>query len=191
MTFMQKIFLRMFGRPQGVLGRLGGIIMARTNKDYGLWVTDLLEVRSGGNVLEIGFGPGVIIQHLSEQPAVGHVAGIDQSREMLEQARARNATAIRDGRVELRQGSVESLPFDDNSFDKSLAINSMQLWPQAVAGLREVRRVMKVGGSIALGFTPYSGQPTKGVAESLTAAGFKQARVVESDKGFCALATKA
>jgi tRNA A58 N-methylase Trm61 len=67
----------------------------------------------------------------------------------------------------------------------------MQVWPQAVAGLREIRRVMKAGGSIALGFTPYSGQPNKGLVEALTAAGFKQAHVVESDKGFCALATKA
>jgi hypothetical protein len=33
------------------------------------------------------------------------------------------------------QNSVESLPFDDNSFDKALAINSMQYWAQAVAGL--------------------------------------------------------
>jgi hypothetical protein len=49
---------------------------------------------------------------------------------------------------------------------------------------------MKAGGSIALGFTPYSVQPNTGLAEALTTAGFKQAHVVESDKGFCALATK-
>jgi ubiquinone/menaquinone biosynthesis C-methylase UbiE len=99
----------------------------------------------------------VVIQRLSKLAAAGHVAGIDQSREMVEQARARNATAIQSGRVHLRHGSVESLPFDDNSFDKALAINSMQIWPDAVAGLREIRRVMKPGGRIALGFTPYSG----------------------------------
>lgn len=188
MRLMRSILMRAFGRPQGMLGRLGGVIMARANADCGGWVTDLLEVTPNDRVLEVGFGPGVVIQRLAKR--AGRVAGIDQSREMVEQARARNATAVEDCRVELRHGSVENLPFDDNSFDKALAINSMQLWPQAVAGLEEVRRVMKAGGSIALGFTPYSGQPKKGVAEALTSAGFKQAHVVESDKGFCALATK-
>jgi len=165
--------------------------MARTNADCGAWVTNLLEVTANDRVLEVGFGPGVVIQRLAELATAGYVAGIDQSPEMVEQARARNASAVQNGRVELRHGDVENLPFDDNSFDKALAINSMHVWPQAVAGLREVRRVMKAGGSIALGFTPYSGQPNKGVAEALTAVGFKEAHVVESDKGFCALATKA
>lgn len=190
MRLMRSILLRSFGRPQGTLGRFGGVIMARMNADCGIWVIDLLEVGPNDRVLEVGFGPGVVVQRLAKLAVAGHVAGIDQSREMVEQARARNATIVQDGRVELRHGSVESLPFDGNSFDKALAINSMQYWPQAVAGLQEVRRVMKAGGSIALGFTPYSGQPNKGLTEALTAAGFKQGHVVESDKGFCALATK-
>jgi len=58
---------------------------------------------------------------------------------MVAQARARNATALQSGRVDLRRRSVESLPFEGNSFDKALAINSMQVWPDAVAGLREMR----------------------------------------------------
>jgi ubiquinone/menaquinone biosynthesis C-methylase UbiE len=127
--------------------------MARTNVDCGAWVTDLLEITPNDRVLEVGFGPGMVIQQLAKLAAAGHIAGIDQSREMVEQARARNAIAVRSGHVELRHGSVESLPFDDNSFDKALAINSMQVWPHPVAGLREIRRVIKAGGSIALGFT--------------------------------------
>jgi hypothetical protein len=53
-----------------------------------------------------------------------------------------------------------------------------------------MRRVMKTGGRIALGFTPYSGQPNRGLPELLAAAGFTEAHVVEADKDFCALAIK-
>jgi ubiquinone/menaquinone biosynthesis C-methylase UbiE len=85
---------------------------------------------------------------------------------------------------------VASPPFDDNSFDKVPAINSMQVWPDALAGLREIRRVMKPGVTIALGFTPYSGQPKQGLAETLTGVGFAKAHPVETPKRFCALATR-
>ena len=79
---------------------------------------------------------------------------------------------------------------EDGTFDKALAINSMQVWPDAIGGLREIRRVMKTGGTVALGFTRYSGQPKSGLVEMLTAAGFAEARVVETELGFCARAIK-
>jgi ubiquinone/menaquinone biosynthesis C-methylase UbiE len=138
--------------------------------------------------LEVGFGPGVAIKRLSE--VAGHVTGVDQSREMIAQALARNANAIKSGRVELRHGSVSSLPFADNTFHKAMAVNSMQIWPDTIAGLREMRRVIKSGGTIALGFTPYSGQKNEGLTDELTAAGFTKAQVVEKGRNFCALATK-
>jgi ubiquinone/menaquinone biosynthesis C-methylase UbiE len=190
MSVTRNILMHMFGRPGGVLGRLGGIIMARTNEGCGAWVADLLEIGPNDSVLEVGFGPGVIIQRLSKLASAGHVAGIDPSQEMVEQARARNAAAIERSRVDLRRGSVESLPFDDDAFDKALAVNSMQVWPEAAAGLREMRRVMKPGAKVALGFTPYSGQPNEGLMELLIAAGFTDANVVEKENWFCASALK-
>ena len=66
----------------------------------------------------------------------------------------------------------------------------MQVWPDAMAGLREMRRVVKFGGRIPLGFTPYSGQPNEGLTEMLMAVGFTEAHVAASDKGFCVLAAK-
>jgi len=56
---------------------------------------------------------------------------------MVEQARTRNVAAVQSGHVELQRGSAESLPFEDNHFDKVLTINSMQVWPDAVVGLRK------------------------------------------------------
>ena len=87
-------------------------------------------------------------------------------------------------------GSVGNLPFRDSSFDKAMAVNSMQLWPSAVAGLQEIRRVLKPGGKLGLGFTHHSGQPNKGLETVLAAAGFTDIRVVEADKGFCVFAAK-
>jgi ubiquinone/menaquinone biosynthesis C-methylase UbiE len=190
MSTMRNILLRMFGRPRGALGRLGGIIMARMNAACGAWVCELLKVGPNDRVLEVGFGPGVTIAHLSKLASAGHVAGIDPSPEMVEQARKRNADAIGSGRVDLRRGSVESLPFDDGGFDKAMAVNSMQVWPDPISGLREIRRTLKHGARIALGFTRHSGQPRQGLTETLTAAGFAQAYLVEKDDWFCALARK-
>jgi ubiquinone/menaquinone biosynthesis C-methylase UbiE len=187
MSVARSILMRMFGRPKGLLGKLGGILMARMNYECATWVVDLLHIQPNDKVVEVGFGPGVGIQLLAGLASTGYVAGVDSSEEMVEQATERNAKTKTS--VDLRRGSVESLPFEDNMFDKALAINSMQVWPDATAGLREIRRVLKGGARIALGFTPYSGQPKTGLIETLTAAGFTNPQVVEGDKGFCAIAT--
>jgi ubiquinone/menaquinone biosynthesis C-methylase UbiE len=188
MSIVRRILMRMFGRPKGILGRLGGVIMAHTNQQCAAWAIDLLGVQPNDRVLEVGFGPGVGIQLLARSVPGGYIAGVDPSAEMVRQAKARNVKAIEGGRVDLRCGSVESLPFGDETFDKALAINSMQVWPDAVSGLREMRRIMKPGGKIALGFTPYSGQSKSGLPEMLTAAAFTEAQVAETELGFCALA---
>jgi ubiquinone/menaquinone biosynthesis C-methylase UbiE len=184
-----QLAMRMFGHPKGVLGRLGGMIMARMNRNAAEQVIELLDVQSNDKILEVGFGPGIAIQLLLHVPTAS-VSGVDESQEMVHQAAARNANALRAGQVDLRYGSVERLPFADETFDKALAINSMQAWPDARGGLREIRRVLKHGGSIALGFTANSGQRKEGVAESLAATGFAQIRMVDRSKLFCVMATK-
>jgi ubiquinone/menaquinone biosynthesis C-methylase UbiE len=171
MNFAHDLLLRTFGQPKGVLGRLGGVIMARSNRACAQWVISLLDVGPQDWVLEVGFGPGVAIELLARVPG-RHVAGVDPSLEMVAQAVVRNATALASGSVELRHGTVDRLPFADATFDKVLAINSVQVWPDAVAGLRELGRVLKPGGRIALGFTQHSGQSRTGVPETLAAGGF-------------------
>ena len=108
MSVLKSTLMRMFGRPTGTLGKLGGIIMARVNAPFARCVIRLLDVQPRDKVLEIGFGPGVGIQLLAKSAPEGRVAGVDCSKEMVEQATARNAEAIERGVVDLRYGSVES-----------------------------------------------------------------------------------
>src|SRR5262249_5550838 len=74
MSLRKTIFMQMFGRPRGALGRVGGVIMAHANAECGAWVTALLKVEAKDSVLEVGFGPGVIIERLSKIPSVGRIA---------------------------------------------------------------------------------------------------------------------
>jgi len=122
MSLSRNLLMRMFGRPRGLLGRLGGHIMARTNENCGAWAIDLLEIRPDDRVLEVGFGPGVLLGRLSALTT--RVAGVDRSREMIAQARARNANAIERGGVALHRAPAHSLPFKAHTFDKALAVNS-------------------------------------------------------------------
>jgi hypothetical protein len=74
MNVAHGILMRMFGRPKGILGRLGGIIMARTNQQCNAWVIDLLSIQPHDSVLEVGFGPGVGIELLARSVLGGYVA---------------------------------------------------------------------------------------------------------------------
>ena len=104
MARRRQLLMRIFGRPTGILGRLGGVIMARANRDAAAQVIELLNIRADDKVLEVGFGPGVAIQLLLQRLHTGSVAGVDHSQEMVRQAAARNAEALRNRSVDLATG---------------------------------------------------------------------------------------
>lgn len=70
---------------------------------------------------------------------------------MLEAARASNADAIKKGTVRMLRGTVERIPYEE-FFDKAFARNSFHLWPDRRAGLWEIQRVPKRGGTLVLSF---------------------------------------
>lgn len=143
-----------FGHPRGLGGRVAGWLMALSNRQLNAWAVDLLVVRPSDHVLEIGFGPGLAVQALSRRARRGRVAGVDVSALMVRQASGRNAAAIRAGQVELREGGVSDLPYPDSSFDKALAVNNVQFWPNLPEDLGEVRRVLRPGGVLAIVLQP-------------------------------------
>lgn len=98
------------------------------------------------SILDVGTGPGVIALLLAEQ---GHdVTGIDQSEEMLANAR-RNAQASNIS-VRFKQGNAEKLPFQDGSFDA--VVNRHVLWTvtDPEKAISEWWRVLKPSGRIMI-----------------------------------------
>jgi len=183
---MNPAIVRQFGKPSCLLGELAGLIMTLrpSNRERSERTLDVLGIRPGDDVLEIGYGPGLAIKRASKLAAFGRVVGIDHSRLMWRQAGRRNADAIAAGKVELLLGSAEHLPDLSYRFDKVFAVNVYMFWKDPVAILRGILSVMS-GGRIAVTFQPRSGDATsedarvggQRTATSLREAGFENVRV--------------
>jgi SAM-dependent methyltransferase len=158
----EKGFRAQFAHPRGPLGRLVGILLARTSTSRSQAVLALLELRPADRVLDVGFGPGMDIQRAST--VASFVAGIDPSEVMLRQASKRNRAAISAGQVELRCASMdEPLPYPDASFAKIVAINSFMFWQHPGQDLGELFRVLRPDGLIAIAVQPIMLQLTPAV----------------------------
>jgi arsenite methyltransferase len=138
-----------FHQPAGLLGRLAGFFF-RINREGIGWTIDLLEIQPTDHVLEIGFGPGHGIQRVARLAAQGRVVGVDFSETMLQQASQRNAAAMDAGLVELCFGDATALLYPENAFHKVFATNVIYFWKDPLATLKEIRRVIKPGGRLAL-----------------------------------------
>jgi ubiquinone/menaquinone biosynthesis C-methylase UbiE len=145
---------RQFGNPRGLFGKFIGNGMAKRNIYDAQWTVSLLDIQPQQRVLEIGFGPGVSTQIVAEKASQGFVAGIDHSQTMIQAASQRNAQAIQTGRMELKQGEVASLPYPDESFDIALSLHSIYFWQNPVECLREIKRVLRPDGMLAITILP-------------------------------------
>lgn len=180
-----------YRQPTGLVGRWIGRKMAKQHAPENTWTVDLLGLQPTERVIEIGFGPGIAVEQAAGRAAF--VAGVDFSRAMLASAQRRNAEAVRAGRVDLRHGDASALPFPEASFDAAYSIHSIYFWPQPLAALREIRRVLRPGGRLALTVLPkalwnpdnpelagtpeckpYSGDELRGL---LAQAGFRDALI--------------
>ena len=112
-----------------------------------------LNVQSGENVLEIGFGTGNTLLHLAEAVGEsGHVSGIDVSTGMLEVATRKVESKGLADRVDLSVGDARQLPYKDDSFDAVFASFTLELFSlnDIPAVLAEVARVLKPGGRLGV-----------------------------------------
>ncbi len=149
----------------------------------------LLAAAPEDDILELGCGSGRLLFRLAARARRGHVVGIDPSPLMVQHARHRNRSWIHAGRAEVSQGgSADLSAFPDGSFDHVLGVHVVCFWRQPLRDLAEVRRVLRPGGRLLLGFCPGSAadepetarMPVTRVASWLHVAGFAGLRTTIS-----------
>jgi demethylmenaquinone methyltransferase/2-methoxy-6-polyprenyl-1,4-benzoquinol methylase len=102
-----------------------------------------VEAGPGDRVLDVATGTAAVARELVRQKGCS-VVGIDQSPDMLAEARRRV-----NGSIELVEGSADSLPFADGEFDGLTFTYLLRYVDDPRATLRELARVVRPGGSIA------------------------------------------
>ena len=109
-----------------------------------------VDPRADQRVLDVATGTGLVAFALAAQ-APCLVVGLDQSSEMLAVARARLARASAlSGRVRFVQGEAERLPFANGEFDALTFTYLLRYVDDRAATMRELARVVKVGGRIGM-----------------------------------------
>ncbi len=116
--------------------------------------TALAALRPGETVLDLGSGAGLDVFLAGPRVgAAGRALGVDMTAEMVERARA-NAAAYRErsglDNVEFRLGEIEHLPVADASVDVVISNCVINLSPDKAQVWREIARVLRPGGRVAV-----------------------------------------
>ncbi len=169
-----------------------------------LWCIDEC-IRPAGeeDILDIGCGGGQNIANFLTRTN-GKVCGADYSAQSVAKSVAGNRKAVRDGRAEIIEASVSSLPYESATFDLATAFETIYFWPDIVEDFKEVRRVLKSGGRFAVCnemasevgnerwislldmkiYTPDE------IVENMTKAGFTQTSVFTQGNRICVIGHK-
>lgn len=140
-------------RPSGWLGEIVARVMAYETDAVNRAAVEHLAIRPRETVLEVGCGHGRTLARLADSHA-SFVAGIDPSDVMVGLARNRMRRAIEAGRAEVALAPSVAIPHPDGRFDAAIAVHVVYFWSEPLADLREIRRVLRPGGRLILGYRP-------------------------------------
>lgn len=130
-------------------GELGHQILERMNKSHenmAVWGVSHFDVNENDMILDIGCGGGRNLERFASQITTGKVTGIDYSEVSVEKSIKLNKESIKEGKVEVIQGSVSEMPFEDSTFDIITGFETIYFWPDFINDLKEVNRVLKKNG---------------------------------------------
>lgn len=115
---------------------------------FAQWVPTLLQhaaVSQGQQVLDVACGTGVVARAAAELVGPsGRVSGVDLNPSMIQVA------GERESGIDWQVGDAANLPYDDESFDAVLCQSALFFFPDPAQAIREMARVLRNGGTVAL-----------------------------------------
>jgi SAM-dependent methyltransferase len=127
------------------VGRWSGLVA----NEFLAW----LDAPAGLDWLDVGCGTGALTEAAARTCAPKRLAGIDQSDDYLESARARLGAA-----AEFRQSDAGDLPFATDEFDRAISGLMLNFVPDQPRAAAEMMRVVRPGGEVALYVWDYAGK---------------------------------
>lgn len=120
------------------------------NRPINRWAISSLELMGSEYVLDVGFGGGVGLDLTRPLLPSGQLVGVDVSDEMVERVARRLELDAAGDNVRVLRADVSALPFADASFDRVYSVNSVFFWPDPVAGIAEIHRVLRPEGLVVV-----------------------------------------
>ncbi|MEZ0448678.1 class I SAM-dependent methyltransferase [Cellulomonas sp. ICMP 17802] len=128
-----------------------GRFMGRYSEPLAERFAAALGVSPGARALDVGCGPGALTAQLVARLGADAVAAVDPSESFVAAARARFPG------LRVDAAGAESLPFDDDAFDLTVAQLAVPFMSDPVAGLAEMARVTRPGGGVAASAWDHAG----------------------------------
>ena len=119
-------------------------------------VLEKMRLAPADNVLDVGCGAGWLSRRLAKSVPHGRVVGMDVSDEMIRHARR---ASVDFENLLFVAGEVAEIPWEPNFFSHAISVESSYYWPDPAAGLREIHRVLKPGGSAWILINYYRDNP--------------------------------
>jgi ubiquinone/menaquinone biosynthesis C-methylase UbiE len=144
-----------------ILAILGAYLHATLRGKFIVWaeILDESKLRGDERILDMGCGRGAVLLMAAQHLTAGRAVGVDLWRGVDQSGNSAEATrnnAVAEGvadRVELHDGDMRALPFEDDSFDRvlsSLAIHNIHGRAGRAKAVSEAVRVLRPGGRLLI-----------------------------------------
>jgi ubiquinone/menaquinone biosynthesis C-methylase UbiE len=140
---LDKMIAGQTKHPHGIFSSIVVHRMNNTNVNINNMTVQLMQIGPADRVLEIGFGGGEALNEMIKLIQSGLLAGIEISDAMIKRCRKRFGSDISRGKMELKKGRSDKIPYEDGFFDKVCVINCIYFWSNPTDDLKEILRVMK------------------------------------------------